>query len=244
MLKAGRLEALENLLKNLEEKKISINETFQFKEIRKSLNKNIEKLSSLLESLQNVVKNYEKNIQVVQPFFRWAQNNDFVILEIKYSHRHDSPGCLELEDLRVDISYDKILEFSGYCTLGDVPIKFELSLKLFGEINRLQSSWHASSVGKFLINLKKKPLGNSNNNNWPSLLRDGEAQPYNMQVWLEMQEQFDKKEEQESEADEQEEEELDYDELMAEKNKNKKKKRRPKYKFNVLNSDNYLHSHT
>jgi len=239
MLKSGNLNALENLLKDLEENKLELSSTLKFKDIRKSLNKNIEKLSAKLDSMKNVVRSYEKNIQSVQPAFKWAQNKDFIIIEIKYSHRLDSPGCLELEDSKIDISYDKILYFSGFCTIGDVPIKFELSLKLFGEINRLQSSWQENSVGKFLLNLKKK-TGNS----WPSLLRDEEVPPANMQVWLEMQEQFDKKDkEDESEEDESEYEDEDddyYDRLVEEKNKNKKKKRRPKYKFNVLNSKDYL----
>ena len=158
----------------------------------------------------------------------------------------DSPGCLELEDLKVDISYDKIFVFSGFCTLGDVPIKFELALKLFGEINRLQSSWQENSVGKFLLNFKKK-----SGNSWPSLLRDEELPPANMQVWLEMQEQFDEKEKglelaEESEEIQEDTEDDDdyYDKLVEERNKNKKKKRRPKYKFNVLNSDNYMKMHT
>lgn len=197
--------------------------------------------------MKNIIRSYEKNTQVVQPAFKWAQNKDFILIEIKYSHRMDSPGCLELEDLKVDISYDKIFSFSGFCTLGDVPIKFDLALKLFGEINRLQSSWQENSVGKFLLNLKKK-----NGNNWPSLIRDEELPPANMQVWLEMQEQFDKKEKELEEAEDSEDsqEEVDeegddyyYDKLVEEKNKNKKKKRRPKYKFNVLNSDNYLKMH-
>lgn len=244
MLKSGSLEALENILKHLEDGKTELNESLKFTDVRKSLNKNIEKLNNLLDNMKNVVRSYEKNTQIVQPAFKWAQNKDFILIEIKYSHRLDSPGCLELEDLKVDISYDKIFAFSGFCTLGDVPIKFELSLKLFGEINRLQSSWQENSVGKFLLNLKKKT-----GNTWPSLLRDEEMPPANMQVWLEMQEQFDKKEKEAEEAEESEENEEEedddyYDKLVEEKNKNKKKKRRPKYKFNVLNSDKYLKTHT
>lgn len=228
-------------MNNLENGKTHLNPTLKFKDIRNSLNKNIEKLNNELNNMKNIVRSYEKNVQTAQPAFKWAQNKEFILIEIKYSHRMDSPGCLELEDLKVDISYDKILTFSGFCTLGDVPIKYELSLKLFGELNRLQSSWQENSVGKFLLNLKKKQI-----NNWPSLLRDGELPPANMQVWLEMQEEFDKKEKQAEQSEDYQDEDEDendddyYDKLVEEKNRNKKKKRRPKYKFNVLNSDNYM----
>ena len=88
-----------------------------------------------------------------------------------------------------------------------------------------------------MLNLKKK-----NNNPWPSLLRDGESNPYNSQVWLEMQEQFDVKENKIKENKSEEEDEVDYDDLYNEKMKNKKKKRRPKYNFNVLGENTNVRS--
>jgi len=182
--------------------------------------------------MKNFIHIYQKNTHIVQPAFRWAQNKDYIMIEIKYSHRFDSPGCLEVEELLVDISYDKILIFSGFCTISDTTIKFELSIKLFGEINRLQSSWQENSIGKFLFNLKKK-----SSNIWPGLIRDEELPPPNMQTWIEMQEIFDQKE---KDIDLNSEEDIDdenddYFEQTIDQKKKKKKKRRPNYKFNILN---------
>jgi hypothetical protein len=205
------------------DKEIKLPTNLTYREIRKILEKNIEKFSNHLDSLKNVVRSYEKNTQVVSPALRWAQNREFITIEVKFSHRLDSPGCLELENLIVDISYDKILSFSGYCFLGDVPIKFEMDLKLFEEINRLNSSWNSISVGKFMINLKKKHF-----EKWPSLLRDGENIPNNQHLWLERQQEFDEIESKDKDNSKKEHDDDD-DDYERFKKPEKKKSRRPNY---------------
>lgn len=209
---------------------IPLPQNLSFKEIRKVLKTTIENLQNKLDSLKNVVRSYEKNIQIVSPALRWAQSKDFITMEIKFSHRFDSPGCLELENLETNISYDKILHFSGFCFLGDVPIKFEMNLKLFEEINRLQSSFSAISVGKYMINLRKKK-----SEKWPSVLRDLENIPNNLQLWLERQMEFDQNENEENDKKTEDEEE---EEEIVEK-KEKKKKRKPKYQFGKMNLETH-----
>ena len=36
-----------------------------------------------------------KTKQFVVPVFKWGQSNEEIFIEIKLSHRFDSPGCLE-----------------------------------------------------------------------------------------------------------------------------------------------------
>lgn len=44
--------------------------------------------------------------QTLVPVFRWAQSNSEVFIEVKLSHRFDSPGCLDKIE---ETEFDKIL---------------------------------------------------------------------------------------------------------------------------------------
>ena len=104
-----------------------------------------------------------------------------IYIQIKFAHRHDSPGCLEVKNETVDI-YKNLVVFTAYCVLGDVPIKFELNLDMFAGINKEESNWFFSSVGRYQLNLKKETSGMY----WDKLLREGVDNPHNMKVWWEM----------------------------------------------------------
>jgi hypothetical protein len=49
---------------------------------------------------------------------------DEVFIEVKFAHRHDSPGCLEMKNLKVELK-ERSVKLIGYCVLGDVPIKMD-----------------------------------------------------------------------------------------------------------------------
>lgn len=83
MINKGHFEALEFFINELLKKGI------KFKDY---LNSSIDKYNLLLNSLKNKFKFKENDYQKVVPAIRWAQNNEYVFLEIKFSHRHDSPG--------------------------------------------------------------------------------------------------------------------------------------------------------
>ncbi len=78
-----------------------------------------------------------------------------IFLEIKFAHRHGSPGCLELKNLKVDIN-DKDVTLIGYCVLGDVPIKFDFHIDLYREVNVTNCTHHPGSVGTYRITLEKR----------------------------------------------------------------------------------------
>jgi small-conductance mechanosensitive channel len=104
-----------------------------------------------------------------------------VYIQIKFAHRHDSPGCLEVKNETVDI-HKNLVVFTAYCVLGDIPIKFELPLDLFTNVNKEESNWFFSSVGRYQLNLKKEQPQMY----WDRLLRTGVEAPPNMKVWWEM----------------------------------------------------------
>ena len=56
------------------------------------LNTAINNYTNLLHELKNKFKFKETDYQRVAPAIRWAQNNEYIFLEIKFSHRHDAPG--------------------------------------------------------------------------------------------------------------------------------------------------------
>jgi hypothetical protein len=108
-----------------------------------------------------------------------------IYIQIKFAHRHDSPGCLEIKNQSVEI-YKNMVYFKGYCVLGDVPIKFELNLELFADVDKEGSTWDFSSVGRFQLTLKKQMAQMY----WDRLLRDPNENPHNMKVWFEMRAKF------------------------------------------------------
>lgn len=83
LLRKGYFETLEFYLEEISRKGI------KFKEI---LNTSIINYSNFLNSLREKFKFQEKDFQKVIPAIRWAQNSDYIFLEIKFSHRHDAPG--------------------------------------------------------------------------------------------------------------------------------------------------------
>jgi hypothetical protein len=133
----------------------------------------------------------------------------------------DSPGCLEVENQSIEI-YKDMFVFRAYCVLGDVPIKFLLSLELFDEVDKPNSNWELSSVGRFQVTLRKKESPRY----WDTLLKEGVTKPLNMQIWWEMRQKFE--EEVQTYVDELEEKETAKQEQEYKKKKNKKGKKKQK----------------
>lgn len=142
-----------------------------------------------------------------------------IYLEIKFAHRHDSPGCLEIKNHSIEI-YKNMFYFKGYCVIGDIPIKFELNLELFQDVNKDESIWDFSSVGRFVVTLKKQMP----NMYWDRLLRDQNEHVQNMKVWFEMRNKFEEELKSYMEEDEEEEFKRQTEEII--KNAKDKKKRK------------------
>lgn len=219
-MKGGKFNALEYYLNELNQRGIRFRET---------LNVAINNLQKKLEDIHNKFRFDDNDFQRVRPAFQWAQSMTHVHIEIKFAHRHDSPGCLEVKNQEVDL-HANLVVFSAYCVLGDIPIKFELNLELFTDINREESTWGFGSVGRYALTLKKK----TPQMYWDQLLKIGNESPSNMKVWWEMREKFASEidkymaEDEDEEFDRQtREHEKEMKAAKAERRKNSKKKKEP-----------------
>ena len=138
-----------------------------------------------INDVHNKHKYTQSDYQDVFPASKWAQSLDEIFIEIKFAHRHDSPGCLEMKNLNVEVK-EKSVKLVGYCVLGDVPIKMNYYIETYDKINVKESRHFISSVGRYQFNLKKK----KSNNYWKQLLSDKMSIPTNMRVWFEMKEKY------------------------------------------------------
>ena len=175
LIKNGKLEELDYYLNELAKKGV---------DYRENLSVSINTMKRILDEINNKHRFEKKEYQIVSPAFKWAQSLDDIFIEIKFAHRHDSPGCLEIKDMNVDIKNDSV-KFEGYCVLGDVPIKIDFKIDTFKSLNVTECSHGASSVGRYQITLKK-----GEKSFWKKLLKDDSPVPPNMRVWFEMKEKY------------------------------------------------------
>ena len=107
-----------------------------------------------------------------------------VFLDVKFSHRLDSPGCLEVKDPKVAIT-ENSLTFSGNCARSTQRIKLMLDIEFFAEIDVEESSYSFTSVGRLNANLKKKEDAV-----WNKPVKG--KKPQNVHTWWEMKEKYQK----------------------------------------------------
>ena len=212
----GRLEALDYYLDELDKRRI---------EYRKDLAKSINHIKKELEDV-NIKYRFQKiKYKNIFPASQWAQSLDNIYIEIKFAHRHDSPGCLEVEDKKIDLKEDS-LSFTGTCSLGDDHIRIEYNVNFAKKINVALSTNELGAVGRYRFTLKKAERGF-----WEKLLKDGEEMHSNMRIWYEMKEKYQdelmgyEKDEDEENDKENKEKENDKDD---EPTKEEKKKEEPK----------------
>ena len=119
------------------------------------------------------------------PAFRWAQSGNQIFLDVKFSHRMDSPGCNDIQDPKVEFSSQGLL-VSGNCSISNQRFQAELNLEFFKEIVPEDCTYEKLPLGKIFVTLKKKKEKRA----WARLLK-GKTKPKNMAVWWEMQEKYD-----------------------------------------------------
>ena len=178
LMKYGKIEALDFYLNELSKRGKEYKENLEI-----SLNTMLTQINDVYNKHQYTSEDYQE----VFPASKWAQSLDEIFIEIKFAHRHDSPGCLEMKDLKVDIK-EKSVSLIGYCVLGEVPIKMNYYIETFDKIDVKSSKHFVSSVGRYQFNLKKK----KSNNYWKQLLNNKMKIPNNMRVWFEMKEKYQK----------------------------------------------------
>ena len=206
LIKNGKLEELDYYLNELAKKGV---------DYRENLSLSINTMKRALDEINNKHRFEKKQYQIVSPAFKWAQSLEDIFIEIKFAHRHDSPGCLEIKDMNVDIKNDSV-KFEGYCVLGDVPIKIDFKIDTFKVLNVSECTHGASSVGRYQITLKK-----GEKSFWKKLLKEDSPIPPNMRIWFEMKEKY---QEELKEYEEKEEKENDNIDKLLDKIEKKKKK--------------------
>ena len=176
LVKFCKISALDFYLNELSKHGIQYKENLEI-----SLNT----INTQIDEVHNKHKYSESEFQDVFPASRWAQNMDEVFVEIKYAHKYDSPGCLEIKNLKIELK-ERSVKLVGYCFLGDIPIRMNYHVKLFSKINVKLSKHFQSSVGRYQFNLVKK----KKDTYWRRLLDEKEQIPTNMRIWFEMKEKY------------------------------------------------------
>lgn len=197
---------------------------------RENLSNTINSLQKKLEEIMNKYKFNENDYQIVSPAFQWAQSLSTIFIEVKFAHRHDSPGCIEINNLNIDINSNNI-RLIAYCISTDIPIKFDLNLNCLFDFDKEKSSFSSGSVGRYQLNLKKKEV-----KYWERLLFDPKESFINMKIWYEMRNKYleELKDYEKIENDDDKSfEDIEKEFLEMSKKKKRKKKRKKKIKIQI-----------
>ena len=231
LLKTSNYIALETYVTKLNDEGIKFRET---------LSNSINSIEKELNEIYNKYKYKKEEYQKVIPAVQWAQNMSHIFLEVKFSHRHDSPGCLEVNDLNINITNNSLL-LNAECILGDIPIKFELDFNCLNEFDKNMSQYKPGSVGRYQLFIKKKE-----NKYWERLLLNESDTPTNLRIWFEMKNKYDdqiKKYEKKQEIDDNDKTFEELEQEIKEKMK-KEKEEKKKNKKDKKNKKNKNHKKT
>ena len=225
-LKSSKYKSLETYLKLLNSHGIRF---------RENLSNIISSIQKRLEALMNKYKFEENDYQIVSPAFQWAQSLSSIFIEVKFAHRHDSPGCVEVEPLNIEINSNNV-RLIGYCISTDIPIKFDLNLNCLFDFDKEKSIFSSGSVGRYQLTLKKKE-----SKYWERLLFNPNDNFPNMKIWYEMRNKFleELKDYEKIEKDDDDEKSFEdiEKEYLAELKERKKKKGKKKKKKERKNED-------
>ena len=223
LIKNVKLLSLEKYLSLLKINKINFSSSLEI---------SINSFKKQLEDLHNKYKYSINEYKIISPAFQWAQSLNDIYIEIKFSHRFDSPGCLEVNNLNITITNQSV-NLICYCILDDYPIKINFYIETFQEIDYENSTYgFFGLIGKYQIKLRKKNIGMF----WDKLLKDGSNNFSNMGIWFEMKEKFEKEIKQfEDQIDN---EKFNQEVYQIEKKSKEKKERRDKKKGRKNNNTN------
>jgi hypothetical protein len=137
LLKMGYFQTSDFLMKNWFLKKgIDIGQDLQ-KEVG-SLKAHLDKL---VDSVSSVKKTHALN-----PVFKWAQSEDDILMIVKFAHRFDSPGCIDVKNENMSV-VENLLVFEAYCVQANQPIDFKLEMLLAKDVDGPKATWKRDSVG-------------------------------------------------------------------------------------------------
>ena len=198
---------------------------------RENLSNIINTLQKKLEDIMNKYKFDENDYQIVSPAFQWAQSLSTIFIEVKFAHRHDSPGCIEINNLNIEINGNNV-RLIAYCISTDIPIKFDLNLNCLYDFDKEKSSFSSGSVGRYQMTLKKKDV-----KYWERLLFDPKESFSNMKIWYEIKNRY-LEELKDYEKIESDDDDKSFEDIQKEfLERRKKRKRKKNKKKDSKNSD-------
>ena len=198
---------------------------------RENLSNIINTLQKKLEDIMNKYKFDENDYQIVSPAFQWAQSLSTIFIEVKFAHRHDSPGCIEINNLNIEINGNNVRSIA-YCISTDIPIKFDLNLNCLFDFDKEKSSFSSGSVGRYQMTLKKKDV-----KYWERLLFDPKENFSNMKIWYEIKNRY-LEELKDYEKIESDDDDKSFEDIQKEfLERRKKRKRKKNKKKDSKNSD-------
>jgi len=133
---------------------------------------------NLLETLT-----VQKEIGSVNCAFQWSQNRSHLFLNVKFSHRWSSPGCLKVKNNQISAT-DRFFNFSADGEHSGLKKRYRLDLHLYSSVVGKKLTWHMASVGHMTAIVGKKK-----HDRWPRLLSSPEK-PKNMAAWSDMDEKW------------------------------------------------------
>jgi hypothetical protein len=125
------------------------------------------------------------SIQTSSASFRWAQSLSEVFIEVRFSHRIDTAGCVEIHDLDYKVQ-EKHLKVTGKCLLSGHKIIFVLDFDLFKEVISQEAQVEKGVQGRLSFKLKKKKSPDV----WNAVYSG--VKPSGMSLWHDMQENYQK----------------------------------------------------
>jgi hypothetical protein len=173
LIKNGNLTKLEFLLDS-PEKEADITEAF---DLLTQYKKTLGRISNLLD--------VPENIQTSSASFRWAQSLTDIYIEVRFSHRIDTAGCVDIHDLTYEV-LQKHLKVEGKCLLSGHKIRFVLDFDLLKEIIPKDYEVNKEVQGRVSFKLKKKKSPDV----W-NVVYSGQK-PFGMSLWHDMQDDFQK----------------------------------------------------
>lgn len=143
------------------------------------------KAKSNLNKQLNIITNLLSGPSaIISPAFQWSQSKDYILLNVKFAHKLDTPATLGVKSKGADITSTGILFEAASKSKNK---RFKLSLTLARAIVPEESEWSMAAVGRATFSLKKKHPETA----WMNLLDSKQAEPRNMHTWWAMKEQHD-----------------------------------------------------
>ena len=91
---------------------------------------------------------------LMRPPFQWSQNLQQILIEVKYSYRHDVSGCATLQNETIKCN-ETHLFIEAYCQEQDNFLQFQVAFPFWAKVNASTFKWEYQPVGKHYITVEK-----------------------------------------------------------------------------------------